>query len=173
MPVHHPEDMPRAFSEPFNAGQVDALVALYEPDATLVAQPGRVVTGTEQIRAAYNEFLALKGRISVTPKRVLAGREVALAWSTWALTGTGPDGKPAPWRPRSAPGIRPRVSPARSARRSSRERHPCLRRPTLRRRVAWMRTCTARPVAHGSHASDWMKLRCPASKRATMALPSA
>jgi uncharacterized protein (TIGR02246 family) len=94
MPVHRPEDMPGAYSEAFNSGQVDALLALYEPDATLVAQPGQVVTGKEQIREAYTQFLALKARINVTPKRVLAGRDVALAWNTWALTGTGPDGQP-------------------------------------------------------------------------------
>jgi ketosteroid isomerase-like protein len=37
---------------------LDALVALYEADAILVAQPGEVVTGIEAIREALSAFLA-------------------------------------------------------------------------------------------------------------------
>ena len=47
-----PEEMPRLWAETFVAGDLDALVALYEADAMLVAQPGEVVRGIEAIREA-------------------------------------------------------------------------------------------------------------------------
>ena len=53
-----PEEMPRLWAETFQAGDLDALVALYEADAMLVAQPGEVVTGIEAIREALSAFLA-------------------------------------------------------------------------------------------------------------------
>ena len=47
MSARTPEEMPRLWAETFVADDLDALVALYEADAILVAQPGEVVTGIE------------------------------------------------------------------------------------------------------------------------------
>ena len=52
-----PEDLARLFNQRANAGDVEGLVALYEPDAVLAA--GRVVaTGHDEIRAFYTDLLA-------------------------------------------------------------------------------------------------------------------
>ncbi|MCC0808517.1 hypothetical protein FPV16_20250 [Methylobacterium sp. W2] len=52
-----PEDLARLFHERANAGDVEGLVALYEPDAVLAA--GKVVaTGQQEIRAFYTDLLA-------------------------------------------------------------------------------------------------------------------
>lgn len=54
-----PEDLARLFNERANAGDVEGLVALYEPDAVLAA--GRVVaTGHGEIRKFYADLLARK-----------------------------------------------------------------------------------------------------------------
>jgi uncharacterized protein (TIGR02246 family) len=42
----------RLFAEAFGSHDLEAVLALYEPDATLIPQPGEVVTGTEAIREA-------------------------------------------------------------------------------------------------------------------------
>ena len=52
MPAHTPEELPRLWAQTFVAADLDALVGLYEADATLVAQPGEVVRGIEAIREA-------------------------------------------------------------------------------------------------------------------------
>jgi len=52
-----PEDLARLLVERLNAGDVEGLVALYEPEATLVLPPGRVRTGSAAIREAYRELL--------------------------------------------------------------------------------------------------------------------
>ena len=59
-----PEALARLFNQRANAGDVEGLVALYEPDAVLAA--GRVVaTGHAEIRAFYSDLL---GRRSEFPE---------------------------------------------------------------------------------------------------------
>lgn len=57
-------------------------MALYEPVASLVPQPGQIVQGRDGIRQALLQFLALKGTMEM--KSIF----------TRKLSGTGPDGKP-------------------------------------------------------------------------------
>jgi ketosteroid isomerase-like protein len=53
-----PEDLARFFVSRANAGDVEGLVALYEPHAVLAGREGRLVVGTEAIREFYAEMLA-------------------------------------------------------------------------------------------------------------------
>jgi uncharacterized protein (TIGR02246 family) len=94
MPASTPEQIHRLFEEAFNAGDLDGLMELYEPDAALIAQPGSLANGIEQARAALQGFLALKGRITLDTKLVVTVGELAYLSNTWSLTGTGPDGDP-------------------------------------------------------------------------------
>jgi|SRR5215212_6755285 len=92
MPATTPEQIHRLFEEAFNAGDLDGLMELYEPDAALIAQPGTVAQGREQARAALQGFLALKARIALDTKLVVTVGELAYLSNTWSLRGTGPDG---------------------------------------------------------------------------------
>ena len=65
MPATTPEEVHRLFEDAFNAGDIDGLMALYEPDAAVIPHPGSVVQGTEQVRAGLQAFLALQGRVSL------------------------------------------------------------------------------------------------------------
>ncbi|QIS08292.1 YybH family protein [Nocardia arthritidis] len=53
-----PNDLGRFFIERANAGDVDGLVALYEPNAVLAFPPGNLATGHAEIRKVYEEFVA-------------------------------------------------------------------------------------------------------------------
>ncbi|GAB2687432.1 YybH family protein [Nocardia thraciensis] len=53
-----PNDLARFFIECANAGDVDGLVALYEPDAVLEFPPGNLATGHAEIRKVYEQFVA-------------------------------------------------------------------------------------------------------------------
>jgi ketosteroid isomerase-like protein len=57
-PAVEPNDLPRLFVERANAGDVDGLAALYEPDAVLTFPAGHVARGRRAIRAVYQELLA-------------------------------------------------------------------------------------------------------------------
>lgn len=57
--AHEPEDLARLFHARANAGDVEGLVALYEPGAVLAA--GEVVaTGHDEIRRFYADLLGRK-----------------------------------------------------------------------------------------------------------------
>jgi uncharacterized protein (TIGR02246 family) len=94
MPATTPEQIHRLFEDAFNAGDIDGLMMLYEPDSVLVPQPGSVVQGSEQVRAALEGYLALAGRITLDTKLVLTVGDLAYLSNTWSLSGTGPDGNP-------------------------------------------------------------------------------
>ncbi|PYI65490.1 hypothetical protein CVV68_18145 [Arthrobacter livingstonensis] len=53
-----PEDLSRYFIERANVGDIEGLVALYEPGAVLVTGAGRKAIGHRAIRQFYEELLA-------------------------------------------------------------------------------------------------------------------
>jgi ketosteroid isomerase-like protein len=56
--ARQPEELSRLIVERLNAGDVDGLVALYEPDAVLALPEGQVATGAQEIRKAYERLVA-------------------------------------------------------------------------------------------------------------------
>ena len=94
MPATTPEQIHQLFETAFNAADIDGLMELYESNAALIAQPGSVDHGSEQVLAALQGFLALKGRITLNTKLVFTVGDLAYLSNTWSLNGTGPDGNP-------------------------------------------------------------------------------
>jgi uncharacterized protein (TIGR02246 family) len=89
-----PEAVIERFSELLAAGDLEAMMELYEPDAAFAPQPGETVTGRDQIRAALEGFLAVKPRMDGTIEKVLEAGDTALVTNRWRLAGTAPDGTP-------------------------------------------------------------------------------
>ncbi|MFE0425123.1 YybH family protein [Streptomyces sp. NPDC058953] len=52
-----PNDLGRYFIERANAGDVDGLVALFEPDAVMAFPPGSIATGHAEIRKVFEGFV--------------------------------------------------------------------------------------------------------------------
>lgn len=94
MAVRNPEEMARHWQDAFNSGDVEAVLALYEPDAILIPQPGQVVTGREGIRQALGAFLAAKPRMALRATNIVKTGDIALIYGAWTMQGTGADGKP-------------------------------------------------------------------------------
>jgi uncharacterized protein (TIGR02246 family) len=90
----NPVELDRLFEQALNAGDIDALVALYEPQATLMPSPGNVVVGAAAIREALAGFLAGKPTITTSGRLVAQTGDIALLANKWTLAMTGPDGKP-------------------------------------------------------------------------------
>jgi uncharacterized protein (TIGR02246 family) len=96
MPVTEPEQMHSVFEHAFNAGDLEALMALYEPDAALIPQPGVVAEGDAAIRDALRWFLDRGGQIALDTRLVVRVGDLAFLSNRWSLTGaTMPDGSPA------------------------------------------------------------------------------
>jgi ketosteroid isomerase-like protein len=95
MAAREPEEAHRLWTERFKAGDLDGLLGLYEPTATLVHQPGQVVSGTAAIREALGGLLGLKPTFDMPEtKPAIRCGDLALLHSRWTMNGTGPDGTP-------------------------------------------------------------------------------
>jgi len=94
MSARTPKEAHDRFVEFFNKGDLESLISLYEPKATLVTLPGPV-SGHAAIKEALRMFLALKGHMTLHVNRIFQADDVALLLSSWTLQGTDPeDGSP-------------------------------------------------------------------------------
>ena len=103
-----PQAVIESFSELLAQGDLEGMLALYEPDATFAPQPGQSVSGREAIRDALAAFLAVKPRMEGTIEKVLEAGDTALVANRWRLTGTAPDGAPVSMAATSADVLRRR-----------------------------------------------------------------
>src|SRR3954454_16389175 len=87
MPATEPDQLHGLFKQAFNAGDIEALMALYEPDAALIPQPGVTVEGSAAIRDSLRWFLDRGGRIALETKLVLCVGDLAYLWNLWSLRG--------------------------------------------------------------------------------------
>lgn len=83
------------FREAVNAGDLDALAALYEPEAVYVAGPGQQLVGRKAIRAALAGWLATKPRLRLELAGLTVAGDVALERTAWTVVMPGADGRPA------------------------------------------------------------------------------
>jgi ketosteroid isomerase-like protein len=77
-PAVEPEDLDRMFLERANAGDVDGVVALYEPNAVLAFPPGQLAAGPEQIRAVYMSLLAIRPTLVGTIRPAVRNGDLAI-----------------------------------------------------------------------------------------------
>jgi len=94
MSVETTRQLHPTWEKAFNDGEIEALVALYEPEATLIPQPGSSpVTGHAAIREALGQLLGLKAQIQLRTAAVVESGDIALIYGEWAMTGgADPDG---------------------------------------------------------------------------------
>jgi len=95
LPVQaEPGSLHRRFAEAYNAGDIPALLALYEPSAAFVPQPGDVAVGQERIGAILSSFLRIKGTLQLSTVGVVEAGDLALLRGQYQLAGIDGDGKP-------------------------------------------------------------------------------
>jgi len=88
MPARKPEECDILLSEAIHKGNLEAAVALYEPNASYVLDSGQVITGQTAIREVFQSYLALKLKFTMQVKVVQSGKgDLALTGTTWSVTG--------------------------------------------------------------------------------------
>lgn len=88
MPAYQPFELHALFAEEFNRGDVDALLALYEPTATLVVGEEHV-TGAERLRDALETWLTRRGRMTVATRAVIESQDgLAILHGAWVVEPT-------------------------------------------------------------------------------------
>lgn len=101
-----PEALMQTFAAHVHAGDLDALLGLYEADAVFMPEPGVIFTTPAEIRAALGAMLSLGPTMVVNPGQVLVAGDVALVQNDWSMTGTAPDGTTVTQGGRSADVVR-------------------------------------------------------------------
>ena len=83
------------FADCLAAGDLEAALGLYEPEAVFQASPEvPAVGGRAAIRDALGPFFALGGKLASTIVKVHEAGDVALVVNRWTLRATQPDGSP-------------------------------------------------------------------------------
>ena len=107
MPARKPEECDTILVDAINRGDLEAAIALYEPNARFVQESGEVVTGHPAIREEMKGFLALKPKFSIKVTGVQStDGNIALTQAKWSVSGTDAEGKPVTMSGRSAEVVR-------------------------------------------------------------------
>jgi len=76
-----------------SAGDLDAVMEYYEPDAVFVDPTGVTIQGRDAIRAVMGEYLGLKPTLTVNKvRKLIETPDIALLSADWTMTGANPDG---------------------------------------------------------------------------------
>src|SRR4051812_42080056 len=97
MPATVPADLPKAFAQALNQRDVEALISLYEPEATMVppgAPAASATHGLSEIRALHAQILATSRELVVHEPQVLTMTDLALLIGSWRMNAIDDTGRP-------------------------------------------------------------------------------
>ena len=78
MSPHKPEDWPRLFEKHLNAGDIEAVVSLYESEARLVPRFGETVVGRDAIRRILARMISANTRLHSRVAKAITVGDIAL-----------------------------------------------------------------------------------------------
>ncbi|MFI9646278.1 YybH family protein [Streptomyces sp. NPDC052040] len=91
-PITDPLVISHVFNERCNSGDLDGLLALYEPDAVMVDEAGRTHRGTDELRAFFAGMLAMRPAVRTLAVTVVVNGSVAQSSTHWQLDVAAADG---------------------------------------------------------------------------------
>lgn len=96
MSAHKPEECDLLLIKALEKGDLDAAVALYEPNANFVVSADQVVTGHAAIREVMQSFIAAKATFHIDAVTAVPSHDgsIAVTRVKGSSTSPGPDGKP-------------------------------------------------------------------------------
>ncbi|SRR6266545_4117373 len=90
-----PEACDRLFGEHVNAGDLVALMSLYEPGCSFVRRDGSVARGHAEIRPVFERLLATQAKMSTEIVKVVqSGEDLVMVYNDWHMSARRPDGQP-------------------------------------------------------------------------------
>ena len=88
-----PIDTVNQLADAINRGDLETALALYEPNAVLVAQPGNLARGSMELRTSLGQFIQLKPALRTQTQSVVEVDDIALYVGRWTLHGVDPSGQ--------------------------------------------------------------------------------
>jgi uncharacterized protein (TIGR02246 family) len=95
---YKPEDWPRVFERHFNAGDLDAVMALYEPEARFVGRSGDTLAGRDAIRKVLAGMIEAKTQFQSRVVRASTVGDIAQLYTDFEGTMIDASGKTVPVR---------------------------------------------------------------------------
>jgi len=93
---HEPQDWPGLFEQHFNAGDLDAVMALYEPKARFVTRSGETLVGIDAIRKVLAGIIAAKTQFRSRVVRAVTFGDVAQLYTDFEGTTVDSSGNTVP-----------------------------------------------------------------------------
>lgn len=93
MSMLEPREVPRLFLQAMNAGDVDAVVSLYETEGVIAIDRNQIVAGHKAIRAMVSGVLAQRPRFTLHESDAVQVGDLALIRSRWTVAMTDSGGK--------------------------------------------------------------------------------
>jgi ketosteroid isomerase-like protein len=94
MSARTPEESSSLISTAITGGDLDAILALYEPEAVSVPPTGEGTVGGDARRAMFEGMVALHPKLDFRVTRTVSSGDIALVTGSWTMNGTTPDGSP-------------------------------------------------------------------------------
>ena len=94
MPAKTPQELQSLFVAAFNSGDLDALLALYEPNAALATQSGVPQVGTDKLGDSFQTIIGMKGKMAIDTTYAVETDGIALLRGSWSMESMTPVGKP-------------------------------------------------------------------------------
>ncbi|MFJ9770452.1 YybH family protein [Kitasatospora sp. NPDC101157] len=91
--ITDPAQLPVAFEDALNAGDVDAVLALFAPGAAMRTVSGDLITGPGALRAEISGTVAARGRLTNVQRHTLVGAGTALLVTDWTMEIDTPAGE--------------------------------------------------------------------------------
>jgi uncharacterized protein (TIGR02246 family) len=88
-----PADWPRAFEQHLNAGDLDAVMALYEPEARFVTKSGETLIGRDRIRKVVGGLIEAKARLDSRVVKAVTVGDIAQLYTDFEGTMNDESGK--------------------------------------------------------------------------------
>ena len=96
--ARNPADVYPALVKAFNAGDIEATVACYEPQACFVLKSGHVVRGAAELREMFRATMSYKPDLKLEIRKIVsAGEDLALVIVKWASNAVSSSGEVKVW----------------------------------------------------------------------------
>src|SRR6202023_2871104 len=104
---HNPADVYLALQKAFNAGDIDATVACYEPQASFVLKSGHAARGVVELREMFRATFSYEPDLELDVRKIIsAGDDLVLVVVEWKSKTVSSSGEAEAWACTPTPIVR-------------------------------------------------------------------
>jgi uncharacterized protein (TIGR02246 family) len=86
MPASTPADICRIFRQAMATGDLDSVLAIYDPEVVFLNESGKAVKGKQQLRQELAPLVAAKADFAFDIKQIVESADIALMHTRWQVS---------------------------------------------------------------------------------------